>query len=193
MIPFPDPKRCPRTPGHKLYYKARRRFCKMKKPKSRGEIFTRRPMIFQKDALDAEIGPTRAKISICNFCPAVLYYLILNPFRRCAIVAQLDRAFGSDPEGQRFESSRSHKIPSTLSCAGDFYLRPGGFEQHGPAADLPFPIFLPDAVQAIGDEGLAVENVRVAGFADGAGQIAGGVEFELRAEFGAEALSQSVQ
>ena len=25
-----------------------------------------------------------------------------------AIVAQLDRAFGSDPEGQRFESSRSH-------------------------------------------------------------------------------------
>ena len=50
-----------------------------------------------------------------------------------AIVAQLDRAFGSDPEGQRFESSRSHKIPSTLSCAGDFYLRPGGFEQHGPA------------------------------------------------------------
>ena len=58
---------------------------------------------------------------------------------------------------------------------------------------LPFSIFLPDAVQAIGDEGLAVENVRVAGFADGAGQIAGGVEFELRAEFGAEALSQSVQ
>ena len=33
----------------------------------------------------------------------------------------------------------------------------------------------------------------MAGFADGAGQIAGGVEFELRAEFGAEALSQSVQ
>ena len=27
----------------------------------------------------------------------------------CAIVAQLDRAFGSDPEGQRFESSRSHQ------------------------------------------------------------------------------------
>ena len=26
-----------------------------------------------------------------------------------AIVAQLDRAFGSDPEGQRFESSRSHQ------------------------------------------------------------------------------------
>ena len=129
MIPFPDPKLCPRTPGHKLYYKAQRRFCKMENPKSRGEFFTRRPMIFQKDASDAEIGPTMAKISICNFCPAVLYYLILNPFRRCAIVAQLDRAFGSDPEGQRFESSRSHKIPSTLSCTGDFYLRPGGFEQ----------------------------------------------------------------
>ena len=130
MIPFPDPKLCPRTPGHKLYYKAQRRFCKMENPKSRGEFFTRRPMIFQKDASDAEIGSTRAKISICNFCPAVLYYLILNPFRRCAIVAQLDRAFGSDPEGQRFESSRSHKIPSTLSCTGDFYLRLGGFESH---------------------------------------------------------------
>lgn len=123
MIPFPDPKRCPRTPGHKLYYKAPRRFCKMKKPKSRGEIFTRCPMIFQKDAPDAEIGPTRAKISICNFCPAVLYYLILNPFRRCAIVAQLDRAFGSDPEGQRFESSRSHvliKSPVHKSVPGIF-------------------------------------------------------------------------
>ena len=117
MIPFPDPKLCPRTPGHKLYYKARRRFCKMENPKSRGEIFTRRPMIFQKDAPDAEIGPTRAKISICNFCPAVLYYLILNPFRRCAIVAQLDRAFGSDPEGQRFESSRSHQGLLHRFCA----------------------------------------------------------------------------
>ena len=32
-----------------------------------------------------------------------------------AIVAQLDRAFGSDPEGQRFESSRSHQKTS-LRC-----------------------------------------------------------------------------
>ena len=122
MIPFPDPKLCPRTPGHKLYYKARRRFCKMKNPKSRGEILTRRPMIFQKDAPDAEIGPTRAKISICNFCPAVLYYLILNPFRRCAIVAQLDRAFGSDPEGQRFESSRSHQEKPRHIVLGLFFF-----------------------------------------------------------------------
>ena len=30
-----------------------------------------------------------------------------------AIVAQLDRAFGSDPEGQRFESSRSHQESPT--------------------------------------------------------------------------------
>ena len=122
MIPFPDPKLCPRTPGHKLYYKARRRFCKMENPKSRGEFFTRRPMIFQKDAPDAEIGPTRAKISICNFCPAVLYYLILNPFRRCAIVAQLDRAFGSDPEGQRFESSRSHQGLLHRFCAAVLFI-----------------------------------------------------------------------
>ena len=122
MIPFPDPKLCPRTPGHKLYYKARRCFCKMENPKSRGEIFTRRPMIFQKDAPDAENGPTRAKISICNFCPAVLYYLILNPFRRCAIVAQLDRAFGSDPEGQRFESSRSHQERPIHNVYGPFFI-----------------------------------------------------------------------
>ena len=32
-----------------------------------------------------------------------------------AIVAQLDRAFGSDPEGQRFESSRSHQILNVKS------------------------------------------------------------------------------
>ena len=31
-----------------------------------------------------------------------------------AIVAQLDRAFGSDPEGQRFESSRSHQKGMTF-------------------------------------------------------------------------------
>ena len=143
MIPFPDPKLCPRTPGHKLYYKARRRFCKMENPKSRGEFFTRRPMIFQKDAPDAKIGPTRAKISICNFCPAVLYYLILNPFRRCAIVAQLDRAFGSDPEGQRFESSRSHQEQHIMGCCSFCYARilwgskRGGFEQPVPRALRP--------------------------------------------------------
>ena len=38
----------------------------------------------------------------------------------CAIVAQLDRAFGSDPEGQRFESSRSHQIPRNRNVPGDF-------------------------------------------------------------------------
>ena len=33
-----------------------------------------------------------------------------------AIVAQLDRAFGSDPEGQRFESSRSHQEKPEHKC-----------------------------------------------------------------------------
>ena len=33
-----------------------------------------------------------------------------------AIVAQLDRAFGSDPEGQRFESSRSHQEQHLMGC-----------------------------------------------------------------------------
>ena len=36
--------------------------------------------------------------------------------RYCAIVAQLDRAFGSDPEGQRFESSRSHQEKPEHEC-----------------------------------------------------------------------------
>ena len=36
-----------------------------------------------------------------------------------AIVAQLDRAFGSDPEGQRFESSRSHQ-KGMAHCAMPF-------------------------------------------------------------------------
>ncbi len=51
-----------------------------------------------------------------------------------AIVAQLDRAFGSDPEGQRFESSRSHQEkPRHIVPGLFFFVRPGGFEQHGPA------------------------------------------------------------
>ena len=38
-----------------------------------------------------------------------------------AIVAQLDRAFGSDPEGQRFESSRSHqRTAAQVLCGGPF-------------------------------------------------------------------------
>ena len=77
-------------------------------------------MIFQKDASDAEIGPTMAKISICNFCPAVLYYLILNPFRRCAIVAQLDRASGYGPEGRGFESLTAYQKSSKSSDFEDF-------------------------------------------------------------------------
>ena len=51
-----------------------------------------------------------------------------------AIVAQLDRAFGSDPEGQRFESSRSHQeSPTHFRVPGILFVQPGGLEQHGPA------------------------------------------------------------
>ena len=56
-----------------------------------------------------------------------------------AIVAQLDRAFGSDPEGQRFESSRSHQSAvlfkgTAFFVDGSFCGRAkGGFEQHRPA------------------------------------------------------------
>ena len=47
-----------------------------------------------------------------------------------AIVAQLDRAFGSDPEGQRFESSRSHQEkPRHIVPGLFFFVRLGGFEQ----------------------------------------------------------------
>ena len=38
-----------------------------------------------------------------------------------AIVAQLDRAFGSDPEGQRFESSRSHQ-KGMAHCVMPFFF-----------------------------------------------------------------------
>ena len=51
-----------------------------------------------------------------------------------AIVAQLDRAFGSDPEGQRFESSRSHQeSPTHFHVPGILFVQPGGFEQGGGA------------------------------------------------------------
>ena len=37
---------------------------------------------------------------------------VLNWFslRRCALVAQLDRAFGYEPKGRRFESFRAHQF-----------------------------------------------------------------------------------
>ena len=40
-----------------------------------------------------------------------------------AIVAQLDRAFGSDPEGQRFESSRSHQEQHLMGCCSFCFAR----------------------------------------------------------------------
>ena len=51
----------------------------------------------------------------------------------------------------------------------------------------------PDAVQAVRDERLTVEDGRAAGVPDGRGQITGGVELRLRAKLGAEMVSQPVQ
>ena len=59
-----------------------------------------------------------------DFCLRLCYTMVvLDVPHRFAIVAQLDRAFGSDPEGQRFESSRSHvliKSPVHKSAPGIF-------------------------------------------------------------------------
>ena len=77
-------------------------------------------------------------------------------------------------------------------------VRPGGFEQHGPAQQgeqsiLSFAVFLPDAVQTIGDQSLAVADGGAAGVPDGTGQVAGGVKGSLRAKLGAEPRGQTVQ
>ena len=79
-----------------------------------------------------------------------------------------------------------------------FFVRPGGFEQHGPAQQgeqsiLSFAVFLPDAVQAIRDQSLAVADGGAAGIPDGTGQVAGGVKGSLRAKLGAEPRGQTVQ
>ena len=71
-----------------------------------------------------------------------------------AIVAQLDRAFGSDPEGQRFESSRSHQeaprhtgVRGLLFVLGRFSPVGSKFsaaklEDHLAKAEIPFIIEL---------------------------------------------------
>ena len=86
---------------------------------------------------------------------------------------------------------------SDLDCFS-FFVRPGGFEQHGPAQQgersiLSFAVFLPDAVQAICDQSLAVADGGAAGVPDGTGQVAGGVKGSLRAKLGAEPRGQTVQ
>ena len=84
-------------------------------------------------------------------------------------------------------------------CAWAFlFCAPGGFEQHGPAQQgeqsiLSFAVFLPDAVQAIRDQSLAVADGGAAGIPDGTGQVAGGVKGSLRAKLGAEPRGQTVQ
>ena len=79
-----------------------------------------------------------------------------------------------------------------------FLCDPGGSEQHGPAkrgerSILSFTVFLPDAVQAICDQSLAVADGGAAGVPDGTGQVAGGVKGSLRAKLGAEPRGQTVQ
>ena len=86
---------------------------------------------------------------------------------------------------------------SDLGCFS-FFVRPGGFEQHGPAKRgeqpiLSFAVFLPDAVQAICDQSLAVADGGAAGVPDGTGQVAGGVKGSLRAKLGAKPRGQTVQ
>ena len=86
---------------------------------------------------------------------------------------------------------------SDLDCFS-FLCDPGGFEQHGPAQQgeqsiLSFAVFLPDAVQAIRDQSLAVADGGAAGIPDGTGQVAGGVKGSLRAKLGAEPRGQTVQ
>ena len=39
-------------------------------------------------------------------------------FHRCAVVAQLDRSFGSDPKGRRFESCQPHQKSTRLRYVG---------------------------------------------------------------------------
>ena len=153
MIPFPDPKLCPRTPGHKLYYKARRRFCKMKNTEKQKEAAAQRTVpqpraqprssplvamtfLYRKQfhggppcPCDAGFIMTKGRMEKQgeHFCLhflrgcAILLYTdeCISP---CAIVAQLDRAFGSDPEGQRFESSRSHQEKPRHNVPGFFFF-----------------------------------------------------------------------
>ena len=101
---------------------------------------------------------------------------------------------GSQPVGM--STNRLCSARKTVrSCCG---CDPGGFEQHGPAQQgersiLSFAVFLPDAVQAICDQSLAVADGGAAGVPDGAGQIAGGVKGSLRAKLGAEPRGQTVQ
>ena len=41
--------------------------------------------------------------------------IFLKLIRRCALVAQLDRAFGYEPKGRRFESFRAHHFLTWVS------------------------------------------------------------------------------
>ena len=63
----------------------------------------------------------------------------------------------------------------------------------GEQSILSFAVFLPDAVQAICDQSLAVADGGAAGIPDGTGQVAGGVKGSLRAKLGAEPRGQTVQ
>ena len=58
---------------------------------------------------------------------------------------------------------------------------------------LPLFILQPDAVQTIRNERFAVEDVGAACLADGAGQVAGGVELQVGAKLGTEPLGLAIQ
>ena len=79
---------------------------------------------------------------------------------------------GSQPVGMSINRLCSAR-KTVRSCCG---CDPGGSEQHGPAkrgeqSILSFPVFLPDAVQAICDQSLAVADGGAAGVPDGRGRL----------------------
>ena len=115
------------TGAYNIYYRGRRRFCKMGSGKERKKAKV--PRLRRRKTQNRE--KTREDLGL-HFLPgcAILHYTesFSQAFGRCAIVAQLDRAFGSDPEGQRFESSRSHQNKSAGSQdPALLFLRKKGF------------------------------------------------------------------
>ena len=110
-------------------------------------------------------------------------------------------AFGEAVKAEKSSDMSARGAPrkAQAHCAWAFlFCAPGGFGQHGPAQQgeqsiLSFAVFLPDAVQAICDQSLAVADGGAAGVPDGTGQVAGGVKGSLRAKLGAEPRGQTVQ
>ena len=78
----------------------------------------------------------------------------IDDFHTCAVVAQLDRSFGSDPKGRRFESCQPHQKSTRLRYVGACFcccmelaaawaaLQP----RHLPQLLLRLPLFLVERV-----------------------------------------------